>query len=217
MTSTGRLQGWDYCGNGYYFITFTTYEYNKVFGEIVNGEVELNEFGKLALDEWEKSFTIRKELYCKGFVIMPDHIHAVLEIRKDEHGQTVNSHDRTVNSHGRVSLQESQSQGRANKQHASDQGLTRRPKSISSFIACYKAALINKINDFIDEYDELKPYDIFRTKEYVKFNKENPLWQSNYHDRIIRGFDEYCRILTYIKNNPVNWEKKYVVDKMRVL
>ena len=38
-----------------------------------------------------------------------------------------------------------------------------------------------------------------------KFNKNNPLWQSNYHDHIIRNEIEYQQITNYILCNPMNW------------
>ena len=37
--------------------------------------------------------------------------------------------------------------------------------------------------------------------------ENNKLWQSNYHDHIIRNMEEYSRIKTYIQNNPTNWNK----------
>lgn len=33
------------------------------------------------------------------------------------------------------------------------------------------------------------------------------LWQRNYWDRIIRNDKEYERIVEYIQNNPINWNK----------
>ncbi len=32
-----------------------------------------------------------------------------------------------------------------------------------------------------------------------------PVWQRNYHDRIIRDEDELLRIRTYIRENPLRW------------
>ena len=72
----------------------------------------------------------------------------------------------------------------------------RRPKSISSFVAGYKSAVLSKIDDYIDEYGIRKE----------KYNRKNPLWQSNYHDHIIRDKDSYNTIKNYIKDNPQNWE-----------
>ncbi|MCL1866449.1 MAG: transposase, partial [Oscillospiraceae bacterium] len=38
------------------------------------------------------------------------------------------------------------------------------------------------------------------------------MWQTSYHDRIIRDYDEYSRICEYIKENPTNWFKDIYCD-----
>lgn len=40
-----------------------------------------------------------------------------------------------------------------------------------------------------------------------KFNRQNPLWQANYYDHIIRNETEYQNISEYIANNPIKWEE----------
>jgi hypothetical protein len=59
----------------------------------------------------------------------------------------------------------------------------RKPKSISSFIAGFKSATSNEIDNFIDN----------NGLEISKFNKNNRLWQPNYYDRIIRNKSEYYK------------------------
>ena len=56
--------------------------------------------------------------------------------------------------------------------------------------------VLNKIDDYIDE----------RQLPIQKFNRRNPLWQSNYYDHIIRDGQAYKRIAEYIRNNPMKWE-----------
>ena len=34
-----------------------------------------------------------------------------------------------------------------------------------------------------------------------------PLWQSNYHEHVIRDDEELQRIRKYIQENPVKWQK----------
>ena len=41
----------------------------------------------------------------------------------------------------------------------------------------------------------------------AKFNRDNPLWQSNYHDHIIRDEAEYHHIAEYIVRNPIDWRE----------
>ena len=53
-----------------------------VFGEVINGEMVLNETGKIARDEWFKTAEIRPyvKLYEDEFVVMPNHAHGIIRI-----------------------------------------------------------------------------------------------------------------------------------------
>ena len=180
---SNRLQGWDYSNSGYYFITIVTANRRYVFGEIIDNEMRLSDFGKIAQNELLKSFAIRNELALDNFIIMPNHLHAIVVLEKTKN---TNNSALTVETHGRASLQ-----------YASKPDFIRKPKSISSFIAGYKSATLNKIDDFIDE-NNLK---------INKYNRPNPLWQSNYYDHIIRNEKSYNNIFNYIKTNPNEWGK----------
>ena len=46
-----RLKGWDYASAGGYFVTICSEGRVSLFGEVVDGEMMLNEFGKIAADE----------------------------------------------------------------------------------------------------------------------------------------------------------------------
>ena len=56
-------------------------------GNIIDGKMHLSPIGEIALAEWEKSFDIRPNLFCDAFVIMPNHIHAILRIDNDRDAQ----------------------------------------------------------------------------------------------------------------------------------
>ena len=75
-----RLQNYDYSQAGYYFITICTQHNQKLFGEIKNGKMVLNSYGKVAenwLNEIPKKYN-HTEIDC--YVIMPNHIHFILKI-----------------------------------------------------------------------------------------------------------------------------------------
>jgi REP element-mobilizing transposase RayT len=130
---------------------------------------------------------------------MPNHLHAIVVIKNDD---SHDSHDSHVETHGRASLHASQPN--APQPNASRPvQLQRKPKSLSSFIAGYKSATINKIDDWIDLHIDISQ---------KKYNCKNKFWQSNYHDHIIRNDNEYRRIKEYIMNNPHNWsdDKFYI-------
>ena len=42
-----RLQGYDYSQAGAYFVTIVAWQREMLFGEIVDGEMKLNEFGEI--------------------------------------------------------------------------------------------------------------------------------------------------------------------------
>ena len=47
-----RLKGFDYTSAGAYFVTIVAYQRDTLFGEIINGEMQLNNFGKVADECW---------------------------------------------------------------------------------------------------------------------------------------------------------------------
>ena len=186
-TESTRLQNWDYSGNGFYFITLVTYGRVCHFGDIIDGKMILNDFGKIASDEWYNSFKLRKEINPRAFVLMPNHLHAIVGIKSSKH--LFQSNDLLKS----VDLQSIEMNGSSPKYGVA----IRKPKSISSFVAGFKSAVINKIDDLIDE----------QNLSIKKFNRRNPLWQSNYHDSIIRDRGSYERIMQYIQQNPEKWNE----------
>lgn len=75
-----RLQSYDYKQPGFYFITICTYQRRHLFGEVINGEMNLNQFGNIASMNWVNTKNIRDNVKMGAFVIMPNHMHAVFEI-----------------------------------------------------------------------------------------------------------------------------------------
>jgi putative transposase len=77
-----RLQGFDYSSEGTYFLTICKYQRQMLFGNIMDGQMNLNQLGIIVRDEWEKSAIIRAEIELGEFVIMPNHMHAIVIIRR---------------------------------------------------------------------------------------------------------------------------------------
>ena len=105
--SSARWQKWDYSAEGAYFITICTAHRQCILGKIENNEMFLSDYGKIVREQWDKSFDIRKELFCDIYVIMPNHIHAIVQI-KYPHGdahRNAGTHGHNVGTHGRASLQ----------------------------------------------------------------------------------------------------------------
>jgi len=175
-----RAQWWDYANAGAYFITICTAGREWLFGEILNNEMHLSPIGEMVYQEWNVSFDMRAELFCNTFVIMPNHIHAILRI---ENGIVVGTHGIVVGTHGRASRQTPTPPMPTNTGVA-----YRSPKSISSFVAGFKSAATKRINEY-------------------RNSPKMPVWQTRFHDHIIRNDAEYQRIYNYIETNIENWEK----------
>ena len=77
---TIRLQNWDYRWAGSYFITICTKNREHFFGEIINGKMNLSNIGVLADIFWYEIKNHAKNIKLDVFVVMPNHIHAILTL-----------------------------------------------------------------------------------------------------------------------------------------
>ena len=77
-----RLRGYDDTQAGAYFVTICTHRRVLLFGQVVDGEMMLNEWGKIVWEEWFKTAQVRPyvELFDDEFVVMPNHIHGIIWI-----------------------------------------------------------------------------------------------------------------------------------------
>ena len=118
-----RLRGYDYARAGAYFVTMVTHGRACLFGEVVDGEMRLNLFGRLVREEWFRSVEIRCEirLHPAEFVVMPNHIHGIVWLTD------------TVGAHGRAPL-------------LRGGPLRRAPRSLGSFVAGLKSSVTKRIN-----------------------------------------------------------------------
>ena len=209
--ASNRNPYWDYSSNGLYFLTIVTQNRECNLGEIVNenGNIFLkpSDFGKIVEHEWHKSFEIRNELILHAFILMPNHLHTIVEMNHENNLDKISSTGNRLSGNRLLDNQLSETHGRAslaNDSNNSFENLSikrnapiRLPKSISSFIGGFKSAVNTKIDDYIDEHQLKIP----------KYNRKNHFFQPNYHDHIIRNYKEYQNIKNYIINNPLNWYK----------
>ena len=81
---SNRLNDWDYSTPCWYFVTICTKNFKCWFGEIINGDVILNDNGKIVKEEWLKTKEIRLNVDLDYYVIMPNHFHGILIIKDVE-------------------------------------------------------------------------------------------------------------------------------------
>ena len=83
-----RIKDYDYSQNGYYFVTVCTYGRKRVFGKIQNGEMRLNRFGDIINAVW-MDLVNHNNIKMHEYIIMPDHIHGIIEMCGRERSVTV--------------------------------------------------------------------------------------------------------------------------------
>ena len=83
-----RLKNFDYSSPGAYFITICAHDHECLFGKVIgeNGKLSvcLSDYGKIVNDEWLKSGEIRKEIILDDYVLMPNHFHGIIFLRKGD-------------------------------------------------------------------------------------------------------------------------------------
>jgi REP element-mobilizing transposase RayT len=180
-----RLKGYDYSQAGLYFVTICVQNQRCLFGKIENGEMILNNLGKIIENEWLNLKNKYSQIELDTFIIMPNHFHAILQIVHPNNTvlQTVGAgsarpddiHPDDVNN---------AEQGRTNNTEQKHRRANPAPTTtLGNIIGYFKYQTTKKI-DFPDK-----------------------LWQRNYYEHIIRNERAYQNISDYIIHNPAAWQK----------
>ena len=103
-----------------------------LFGDVVDGSMQINEVGDIVHDEWLRSADMRPRLEIDTFVIMPNHIHGIVTIPDRDVGATC----------GRPLSDEPSSPTRA----TAGRPYGPASESIGAFIAGFKSAATRRIN-----------------------------------------------------------------------
>lgn len=205
---TARLQQWDYGWNGYYFVTICTNKRSYFFGDVVHGEMVLNDIGSIAKNEWLKITSQFKFVVLDNFVVMPNHVHGILIIDKPDDERNAPHFVRKQNVETRLiaSLQENKKLHKESRDNLENENndkteLIANPKKQSGGITGNKNPMFQENLSRI-----IRWYKGRISFEARKINSDFA-WQPRFYDHIIRDDESYKEISEYIKNNPLNWEK----------
>ena len=174
-----RKPNWDYRWQAVYFITICTQHRLHYFGNIENGIMILSATGQIATTHWFDIPNHFPFIELINFVVMPNHVHGLLQIRE-------NNNDVVVETLHATSLRNVPNPTISTIPHNNESMAEISPKrgSLSSVLRSYKSAVTR----------------------YSNQNKLEFGWQPRFHDHIVKEGDEYNRILEYISNNPHNWQ-----------
>lgn len=126
-----RLPASDYRWPGVYFVTICVKDRHCLFGEVVDGGMHLNAYGKIAEEEWLRTAHLRPHVRLDAYVIMPNHLHGILEIH-DANRRDMTRHVPTPNK-----MVPGEPMRAFGKPVA---------RSLSSIIGAFKAAVTKRIN-----------------------------------------------------------------------
>ena len=74
-----RLNSIDYSG-GWFFITTCTLDRHSPLGQVRDGLIQLSDLGRIVDEEWRRTGELRPDVELDAFVVMPNHLHAVLAL-----------------------------------------------------------------------------------------------------------------------------------------
>ena len=77
-----RLQGYDYSSDNLYFVTSCVHDMICCFGEISAPRMVLNDYGKIAEKQWYWLGEQYPYVVLHAFIVMPNHIHGIIEINR---------------------------------------------------------------------------------------------------------------------------------------
>lgn len=78
-----RLRNFDYSSQRFYFITICTHNKETWFGEIDDNKMLLNKYGKFIKNRWLWLKENFRYVVLDEFIIMPNHLHGLIFMKKD--------------------------------------------------------------------------------------------------------------------------------------
>jgi REP element-mobilizing transposase RayT len=81
-----RLKDYDYSQSGAYFVTICSWSRECLFGEIIDGNMQLEEFGQIIQENWIWLSHQYKYVHLDEWSVMPNHLHGIIVINDDGRG-----------------------------------------------------------------------------------------------------------------------------------
>lgn len=186
-----RLAGWDYAGDGAYFITVCTYQQVCLFGTVADGEMRLNAAGQAVADCWVALPGHFPRVTLDAWVVMPNHVHGILfvEGKADNAIRTENA-EAAVGARHAVPVRGNPDVSGENRDRGNDERLREFGVPVASDLATmirsFKSAAAREVNR-------------------LRGTEGRGVWLRNYYEKIIRNEAMLNGIRGYIADNPARW------------
>lgn len=205
-----RLKGYDYSQAGAYFITICCQNMLCRFGKIT-GQMQLNEYGQIAYNEWLKLPERFPNIELDVFQIMPNHMHGIIVLKNvgtagaglvpvqnpvqdparnpvwNPVQDPVQDPDMPIGDKQKIILMDDLGAG-ASPAPTGTSGTS--GTTVGNIVGAYKSLVANGC------------LEIYKSKNEMM----GKLWQRNYYENVIRDKQAYLNISNYIINNPAKWK-----------
>ena len=194
-----RLQGYDYSQDGLYFLTICTQNKEWYFGEVRNHKMVLSEMGKVVEICWNDIPNHFPQIILHEHVIMPNHIHGIIEIHKT--GFDGQNHNGAI---GQII---------AEMDGQNDGAIARGFVGANNHSPLPTTTVVPTSSTSPAPPSQQRPTGTSRTVGSVvrgfKIGTTRQIgfspWQRNYYEHIIRHDVAYQHIAQYINQNPAKW------------
>lgn len=186
-----RLKDFDYSNIGGYFITICSQNMRCLFGEVENGEMKPNLFGKMVEMEWKNLETRFPQIELDVWTAMPNHFHGIVMILRRPEMVTANNPSpiRAMTSIARTS------EPRVRLLLAGEDKL--HPYGTEE----------GSLGRIMQAFKSITTVTFLKTlKESGRRSESGKLWHRNYYEHVIRNESDLAMIREYIQNNPLRWE-----------
>jgi len=213
-----RLKGYDYTAGGYYFVTICTFQWECILGEVVKGEMRLNEYGEIVKHCWEEIPNHFKQVELDYNVVMPNHVHGII-IQMGTVGGTDTGTANVGTTDAGATHVGARHASPLPPQHASPlppQHASPLPPQHASPLPPQHASPLppqqpptrpkgpesNSLGAIIGSFKSA----VTKRINKLRNTPGQIVWQRNYYERIIRNEKELYQIRQYIIDNPRKWE-----------
>jgi REP element-mobilizing transposase RayT len=199
-----RLKGYDYSSPGAYFVTICTHQRQCLFGEIVDGEMRLNQIGQLVRSQWLKIPYHHTHVELDAWVIMPNHIHGILILDTSGRGAALGQNLENPTDNYNPNATPSCDRG------CTEPGVAFGTKSLPSPESDLPNAAplpprlgAGTVGAIVLNFKSVTT----RSFNRIQRSPGNSIWQRNYYEHIIRSEAFLGQIRQYIYTNPFVWEQ----------
>ena len=220
MEKQYRKRNWDYSKNGYYFVTICAEGHKNIFRNVSQKHVgtdpcicssnnsicssntkkivaDINIVGKMITKWWLKIPEKFDGVTLDKFMVMPNHFHGILIINKVGNNNVI------------MNKIENQKIQKYVKEQIHGSVPTRENNTANVKILNH-----NIFGNVGLLGQTIQWFKIMSTNEYIKNVKDKNwprfqkrLWQTRFHDRIIKSEKGFWASRKYIQDNPENWGK----------